>query len=284
MMDEQVLPRIAARRGGGPVVRARLLRTFGMGESTLDDELAGHRGGGRRDARLPHRLPGQLPAPGRARGRAPPQADAKLAEVCAAIRAAPRRARLRRGRRDARRRWSAGCCASSGLTLAVAESCTGGLIAEQITDVPGASAYFLGGVVAYANAAKTALLGVPEALLARHGAVSDAGRARHGRGRAGALRARTSPSPPPASPGPGGGTPEKPVGPRARGARRRGGHARRRTSSFPLDRTRHRQLTAQLALDWVRRALLGVELVGPTLMRGRAGAPAPKPAPAKPQR
>ncbi|MCL6520879.1 MAG: nicotinamide-nucleotide amidohydrolase family protein [Firmicutes bacterium] len=59
-----------------------------------------------------------------------------------------------------------------GETLAVAESCTGGLLADRITDVPGASDYFLLGVVAYANRAKEALLGVPAAVLERHGAVS----------------------------------------------------------------------------------------------------------------
>lgn len=59
-----------------------------------------------------------------------------------------------------------------GLSLAVAESCTGGLLAEAITDQPGSSAYFVGGVVAYSNEIKERLLGVPADLLARHGAVS----------------------------------------------------------------------------------------------------------------
>ena len=62
--------------------------------------------------------------------------------------------------------------AERGLTLAIAESCTGGLAAELLTRIPGSSRYFLGGVVAYANEAKTALLDVPAALIAEHGAVS----------------------------------------------------------------------------------------------------------------
>ena len=61
----------------------------------------------------------------------------------------------------------------TGQTLAVAESCTGGLVGKIITDIPGASAYFLGGVVSYANSAKHDLLGVDAATLAAHGAVSE---------------------------------------------------------------------------------------------------------------
>ena len=57
----------------------------------------------------------------------------------------------------------------AGRTLAVAESCTGGLLGERITSVPGASRVFQGGVVAYANAAKESLLGVPAPLLEAHG-------------------------------------------------------------------------------------------------------------------
>ncbi len=98
-----------------------------------------------------------------------------------------------------------------GLTLAVAESCTGGAIANRIVDVPGASAVFRGGVVAYANEAKEALLGVPRARIEAHGAVSEevaAAMADGARTRFGADVALATTG----IAGPDGGTPEKPVG------------------------------------------------------------------------
>ncbi len=65
-----------------------------------------------------------------------------------------------------------GLCLSRGLTVGLAESCTGGLVAAALTDIPGASGYFLGAIVAYADTSKVALLNVPAATLAAHGAVS----------------------------------------------------------------------------------------------------------------
>jgi len=66
----------------------------------------------------------------------------------------------------------AGLLRGAGFTLAVAESCSGGLIAKRLTDIPGSSGYFLLGVVTYANSAKERVIAVPQALLDQHGAVS----------------------------------------------------------------------------------------------------------------
>jgi PncC family amidohydrolase len=63
-------------------------------------------------------------------------------------------------------------CTALGLTVATAESCTGGLVAHALTEVPGSSAYVRGGIVAYANEVKAVLLGVPPEVLEAHGAVS----------------------------------------------------------------------------------------------------------------
>ena len=65
-----------------------------------------------------------------------------------------------------------GICLGKSITVAAAESCTGGLVADAITDISGSSGYFLGSIVAYSNEAKTALLGVLPEVLAAHGAVS----------------------------------------------------------------------------------------------------------------
>jgi PncC family amidohydrolase len=98
-----------------------------------------------------------------------------------------------------------------GLRIAVAESCTGGLLAKRLTDTPGSSDVMVGGVVAYDNAVKTALLDVSAELIDRHGAVSEAvvralARGAVGRFGVGLSAAVTGIA------GPSGGTPEKPVG------------------------------------------------------------------------
>ncbi|MDP3481025.1 MAG: CinA family nicotinamide mononucleotide deamidase-related protein [Desulfoprunum sp.] len=142
----------------------------------------------------------------------------------------------------------------AGWHLAVAESCSGGLISQKLTNIPGSSAYFLGGVVSYANDLKIKFLDVPEDLLRDKGAVSREvaeAMAAGIRGRTGADigLAVTGVA------GPTGGTPEKPVGTVYIGiATSEGNWATR--FQFSGDRQQIREMTAQTGLDLIRKYLL----------------------------
>jgi nicotinamide-nucleotide amidase len=146
--------------------------------------------------------------------------------------------------------------AEAGETLALAESCTGGLIAERVTRVPGSSAVFPGGVVSYSNAIKTALLGVPAELLIEHGAVSEP----VARAMAAGVRSRLGADWGVAVTGiagPGGGTPEKTVGLVHLAWARPDDTVDHGTFRFPGLREQNRELASQVALEGLRRRLLG---------------------------
>ena len=139
-------------------------------------------------------------------------------------------------------------------TLALAESCTGGFIANRITNVPGASAVFLAGLVTYANSAKENFLGVKSETLAAHGAVSEPvarEMAEGARGRTGADFAISVTG----IAGPSGGTPEKPVGTVFIGLAR-GGTTIVKQFRNNYDRETFKFTTSQQALDLLRRELL----------------------------
>ena len=137
------------------------------------------------------------------------------------------------------------------LTLATAESCTGGLVAARLTDVPGSSDVFLGGIIAYADEVKIAQLGVPEGVLAEHGAVSEEAAAAMAQGARARLGADVAVSVTGVA-GPGGGTGEKPVGLVFLHAAGPGGELARRVD-FPGDRETIRQRAVVVALHLVRR-------------------------------
>jgi len=138
-----------------------------------------------------------------------------------------------------------------GLTLATAESCTGGLLAARITDVPGSSDVFLGSVVAYADSVKRDRLGVPDDVLATHGAVSAETAAAMAAGARAALGADVAVSVTGVA-GPGGGTAEKPVGLVYLHAVGPSGELARRLD-FPGDRETIRLRAAVAALHLVRQ-------------------------------
>jgi nicotinamide-nucleotide amidase len=141
-----------------------------------------------------------------------------------------------------------------GQTIAVAESCTGGLLLSRLTDVPGSSAYVMGGAVVYSNELKTWLAGVPPGLIAEHGAVSmpvaralaDGIRA-HAKADIGVGITGIA--------GPGGGTPQKPVGTVAIAVAAPGAAGTVRTFAFAGGRAQIKLFATQAALDMVRRVL-----------------------------
>ncbi|HEV3052376.1 MAG TPA: competence/damage-inducible protein A [Longimicrobium sp.] len=147
-----------------------------------------------------------------------------------------------------------------GLTLAVAESCTGGRIGDRVTDVPGSSGYFLLGAATYSNQAKVAVLGVSEQTLAAHGAVSTQTAEEMAAGIRRVAGADVGLSTTGIA-GPGGGTAGKPVGTVCIGVAWEGGAWSRRFDLGDRGRDWIKATTAQMALDSLRRWLLG-ELTG----------------------
>jgi nicotinamide-nucleotide amidase len=143
-----------------------------------------------------------------------------------------------------------------GLTVATAESCTGGLIAAALTSVAGSSDVVACGFVTYSNATKAAMLGVPPALIANHGAISEAVALRMAQGaleRSDATLAVAVTG----IAGPGGSTAEKPVGLVWFGAARRHGPAWTERQVFPGDRTAIREATVRHAFGALRQLAVG---------------------------
>ena len=140
-------------------------------------------------------------------------------------------------------------------TVATAESCTGGLLAHLVTETPGASAYFLGGVTAYHDRAKELLLGVPPEMLRKHGSVSAQTAKSMAEGIRAILGADVGISITGIA-GPGGGTKKKPVG-LVYIALSDGKRVSCRKSLFSGNRAEIRNRAAKNALDWLRRTLSG---------------------------
>ena len=268
MMDEEVLPRVAARLrdGDGAVVRATLLRTFGLGESSLDRELEDL---ARDDPAVSLGFRTQFPDNlVRVLVRAPDerQAEERLAALVAEVRERLGALVVDAGERRLEE-VVGGLLLEKGRTVALAESCTGGLLSHLLTELPGSSGYLLEAVVAYSNEAKVRDLGVSQELLARHGAVSEPVAEQMARG----VRARSGADFGLATTGvagPGGGSDEKPVGTVYIAlAAERGVVAHR--YQLMRERVRNKQLAAHIALDWLRRELLGYELPDETFPRLR---------------
>ncbi|HEU5304273.1 MAG TPA: competence/damage-inducible protein A [Gemmatimonadales bacterium] len=254
LLEHEVLPRLMTR-AGEVVIRSLLVRTSGVPESTLAERI------GSLETEIAPLTLAYLPGLEgvdlrlSAWGLEPEEADRRL-------RAAADLLRVRAG--DAV--YGEGDCdlaalvlqeaRRQGTRLAVAESCTGGLVGARLTEIPGSSDVFLGGVIAYDNALKVQLLGVPEALLAEHGAVSEpvARAMAEGTARRFGVEGAVSVT---GVAGPSGGSAEKPVGTVWVGCSLKGKVETRR-SLFPGTRHEIRARAAQAALFALyRRLVLG---------------------------
>ena len=208
ILENEVVPYLRSKVGGA-TIRSRVIRICGMGEAMVEDRVKDLMASDNPTV-APYAKTGEVHLRVTARAESVEQAEALIEPVVRAIEARlgshvyayddePLEAAVVRMLREA------------GMTLATAESCTGGLLAKRITDVPGSSEVFMGGVVAYSNSAKANLVGVPAERIAAHGAVSrevaealaTGVRARFGSDIGIGITGIA---------GPGGGTPEKPVG------------------------------------------------------------------------
>ena len=256
LLVEEVLPRLVTRQartgGAAAVVLSRTVRTTGIPESALAERLAGV------EEEIAPLTLAYLPSEDgvdlRVTAWALPREDAER--------------RLEAAATLVRSRGGDHCYGDDGADLAavvldavrarrgrlaVAESCTGGLLGARLTAVPGASDVFVGGVVAYANGVKTDLLGVAPDIVEQHGAVSEETVRAMAAGAQRVFNAYCAVAVTGIA-GPSGGTPEKPVG-TVWLAAAAGEHVRALKRIFPGEREEVRRRGAQAALDLLRRLL-----------------------------
>jgi nicotinamide-nucleotide amidase len=254
MYTDALRPLLVQRTRDGSVIRSVTVRTTGVAESQIP-ELLGDIAAG-----VPGVSLGYLPSLEgvdlrlTVRGHPAAEADQLLRNAATALHARVGIYAYGDGETDLAA-VVISVCRARKITLAVAESCTGGLLGARLTAIPGASDVFRGGVIAYDNAVKTEDLGVPAVVMAEHGAVSEAtalamavgARSRFGAEMAIAVTGIAGPT---------GGTLEKPIGTVWLALADQTG-ATARHIRFSGDRSEIRRRAAQAALDMVRRKLAG---------------------------
>ncbi|MGI8510013.1 MAG: competence/damage-inducible protein A [Gemmatimonadaceae bacterium] len=211
MFTDALRPRLQGRvAADAPVIRSLTLRTTGIGESAIADKL-GELGTGINGLSLAF-LPGVEGVDLRLTSRSLPTAEAgaALAHAAQILRSELGQSIYGEGDADLAS-LALEVCRADGLRVAVAESCTGGLLGARFTAIPGASDVFHGGIIAYDNRVKRQILGVLEGDLAEHGAVSDVVALQMAKGIRLRLGTEVGVSITGVA-GPGGGSPEKPVG------------------------------------------------------------------------
>lgn len=255
MFERQVIPYLTGRMGGRPLsLVSRVLRFIDIGESALEVQLKDLIEGQTDPSIAPYAKTGEVHI--RVATKAPDQPTglARLEPVVEEIRR--RAGQHLYGYDSASLEQAVGeLLKERKMTVTTAESCTGGLIAKRLTDIPGSSAYVGQGFITYSNQAKAELLGVSEALLLQHGAVSEPVVAAMAEGALKRARADVAVAVSGIA-GPDGGTPEKPVGTVCFGLAAAAG-TWTRTIQLWGSRTDIRDRSATAALAMIRRHLLG---------------------------
>jgi nicotinamide-nucleotide amidase len=250
LVNEKVIPLLQLERKETFTVRSRTLKVFGYTESAIADLLKGIKP---EDfsatlAYLPRFPENHVKIT--LRGKTPAEVEGNLGRLERIIRDRLR-GRVIAADGETLEGIVGRLLRENGATLAVAESCTGGLVAHRLTQVPGSSDYFERSIVVYSNAAKIQMLGVPEALISSQGAVSGqvaeslAQRVRQVSGTTLGLGIT-------GIAGPSGGSEEKPVGTVFIALASPKGTASKRYQ-LPGDRNQVQTLSAYIAIDWVRR-------------------------------
>jgi nicotinamide-nucleotide amidase len=251
LLEHEVIPRLATRSGTS-VIRSLLVRTSGVPESSLAERM------GEVESEIAPLTLAYLPGLEGVDLRLSAwnlnadEANRRLRSAADLLRARAGESVYGEGDSDLAA-LVLDEARSQGLHLAVAESCTGGLLGARLTEIAGSSDVFVGGVIAYDNAVKVEQLGVPAALLAEHGAVSEPVVRAMAEGAAGRFRVPAAVSITGIA-GPGGGTPTKPVGTVWIGWAL-GGKVESRSFLFPGSRHEIRARAAQAALFLVYRRI-----------------------------
>jgi nicotinamide-nucleotide amidase len=262
MMENWVIPWIRQNRGTDKVFAVRIFQTFGISESGLDQAVAGLIKP--EEARVAFRASfPQISLRITVEG-APGEAERKLEALCQRVREKISNFVFAEGD-VSMEEVVAHLMNERKLKLAVAESCTGGLIGHRLTNVPGSSKFFVGDLVTYSNELKMDMLGVGADTLKQFGAVSE----ECVREMAAGARKRTGADVGIATSGiagPDGGTPERPVGTVCVALDSDSARASRR---YQLRGTRDwvKLLTSQIALDWLRRFALELPITESQLFR-----------------
>jgi nicotinamide-nucleotide amidase len=258
MVDQGMLPILETEGGADLFIVRRILRIFGLTESQVNERVRDVSHDARRVTI------GFLPVFPENHLTVTARSSVSRQEAEEIARETARRMRTALGDRvfgeddQTLEAVVGGMLITKGCTVATAESCTGGLLAQRITAIPGSSSYFLRGAVTYSNESKTALLGVDPGLIAKFGAVSGEVASAMARGIRDSSSADLGVSITGVA-GPSGGTKEKPVGTVFIGmAFDEAGTPSVRSHGYRFygDRGRIRLISSEMALEWVRRYLI----------------------------